>query len=158
MSSHTRAMQSNLVMPEVALLLIRLQVWIPAGILQSSFTDGDGKRHNLQQMTEARYRFRREFWIKVLGDLASRQSAEANHEIVKDLLKNFKLWSLPKKEGFGSVTGLAFEPDWYHNNTSLAKRFFQVLQSRIAGKEGRWSWHLCGEGEWRIKILEVTGI
>ena len=151
---YRRANQSFLMDPVAALTLLKLWVWIPPEILQSSVTV-DGRRHNLKELSEARFKYRKEFWIPVMQNF-NLGTAEANQKLAQELCLNLFLRTLPLLRNPGWVSGLTFDTDWYRQNKAMAFQFFQTLQTRkIERMDTEWRWHECAIGDSRIKIFEI---
>ncbi|MBO77053.1 MAG: hypothetical protein CME17_06425 [Gemmatimonadetes bacterium] len=156
---YRRANQSFLMDPVAALKLLKLWVWIPPEILQSSVTV-NGRRHNLKELSEARFKYRKEFWIPVMQNF-NLGTAEANQKLAQELCLNLFLRTLPllRKNSFGNSelrSGLTFDTNWYRRNKAMAFQFFQTLQTRkIERMDTEWEWHECAIGGRRIKIFEI---
>jgi len=152
---YRRANQSFLMDPVAALTLLKLWVWIPSEVLQSSVTV-DGRRHNLKELSETRFKYRKEFWIPVMQNF-NRGTAEANQKLAQELCLNLFLRTLPLLRNPGWVSGLTFDTDWYRQNKAMAFQFFQTLQTRkVERMDTEWKWHECAVGSGRIKIFEIS--
>lgn len=171
MSNLRKSTQNGLMHPETALKLLKLWIWLPDEIVQNTWADNTGKRHNLSRLNASREESKREFWVPVIsgsvmgkdeqgrckGTNLSRSTAEENHEMIKDLLMHLFWITAPRATDMKLVSGFWFDTQWYRRNSKLAWQFYQALQTnRVLKADFVWHKHEVWISEFKHVCFEFV--